>query len=166
MKISLTVLILLPFSVEWELPEGNGLDNPDDNSNFVNQWHDQENGCFEDMEYEPQTYFSFTELLASEEGQPDPSDGLNEVTDNGLLDLSFDDSIISFEDMPLCIDSFEPETLYHELACSKCKLNQPSPDLKCEICGLLIHSHCSPWVEIEGSFSCTTWKCGNCRDWR
>lgn len=42
-----------------------------DNADISYQWHDPEGGNSEDMEYGPQTYFSFAELLASEDGELD-----------------------------------------------------------------------------------------------
>ncbi|MCD7470308.1 hypothetical protein HAX54_010042 [Datura stramonium] len=118
---------------------------------------------YDDMEFEPQTYFSFNELLASDDCGP-PLDGSANLTDNietssgfpsdGLSDMSY------FQhEHALSIDSAAVT-----VPCKMCSHSEPCPDLCCQMCGLWIHSHCSPWVEV--SFGEAGWWCGNCRDWR
>ncbi|XP_020231011.1 DDT domain-containing protein PTM [Cajanus cajan] len=48
--------------------------------------------------------------------------------------------------------------------CEQCSKKEPAPDLCCEICGIWIHSQCSPWVESPPRLG--SWRCGNCREWR
>lgn len=117
---------------------------------------------FDDMEFEPQTYFSFNELLASDDCGPlDGSANLAENVDtslgfpsDGLSDMSY------FQhEHALSIDSAAIT-----VPCKMCSHSEPCPDLCCQMCGIWIHSHCSPWV--EELFGETGWRCGNCRDWR
>lgn len=117
----------IPFA-EWDVP-GNG--GPEGELIF-----DYENLNYEDMEFEPQTYFSFTELLASDDG----TDGTAKDVDNQV------------------------EADVTALHCHVCLLNDPAPELYCDICGFLMHNHCSPWEESSSSES--SWRCGRCREWR
>ncbi|GMJ10824.1 DDT-PHD PROTEIN2 [Hibiscus trionum] len=116
------------------------------------QWHVSGNGGFEgeplfdygnlsyeDMDFEPQTYFSFTELLASDDGMGD-----------GLKDLDNQ------------VDPMNPDVT--ALHCHVCLQNDPAPELYCDICGFLMHTQCSPWDESTSSES--SWRCGRCREWR
>lgn len=135
------------------------------------QWHDQMCGNEDDTEFEPQTYFSFTELLASDDDKP-----------NVLSDDRMDDAEIgwpsncgetrshgapAYDELgPAGEDVFYKENATQMVACDMCKLCEPPADLTCEICGLLIHLHCSPWVESEELHLETNWRCGRCRDWR
>ncbi|KAM0940325.1 putative transcription factor interactor and regulator LIM family [Dioscorea sansibarensis] len=127
-----------------------------------------ENEISEDTEYEPQTYFSFTELLATEDGEwGNLLDVPSNVTENWYPPVGAED-IESLQQEPVSCDSFEynvaDEPVLDVVPCQKCKLNLPYPDLTCESCGLQIHSHCSPWVESE--VPSAKWRCGSCRDWR
>ncbi|KAM3303036.1 DDT domain-containing protein PTM [Capsicum chacoense] len=142
-----------PFEVEWDTSR-NGFDD-----GLMFEYDDLQ--C-DDMEFEPQTYFSFNELLASDDC--DPLDGSSNLTDNvdtslgfpsdGLADLSY------FQhEHALGIDSAAVT-----VSCKVCSHTKPCPDLCCQMCGIWIHSHCSPWV--EELFGETGWMCGNCRDWR
>ncbi|XP_068662577.1 DDT domain-containing protein PTM-like [Aristolochia californica] len=130
----------------------------------------------ENMEYEPQTYFSFTELLASEDvqvgdafGSAVPTDA-KENWDNS--EAACDDSGAVCQAMP-SYGSFEQYEVAAEscslvsntIPCCMCHNMEPIPDLVCLSCQLQIHSHCSPWVEPP-SFESSSWKCGSCRDWR
>ncbi|KAA3455501.1 DDT domain-containing protein PTM-like [Gossypium australe] len=117
----------IPFA-EWDVP-GNG--GPEGELIF-----DYENLNYEDMEFEPQTYFSFTELLASDDG----TDGTAKDVDNQV------------------------EADVTALHCHVCLLNDPAPELYCDVCGFLMHNHCSPWEESSSSDS--NWRCGRCREWR
>ncbi|KAA8550243.1 hypothetical protein F0562_001927 [Nyssa sinensis] len=124
----------------------------------------------EDTEFEPQTYFSFTELLASDDDDHlDEVDASRDVSGHSenLYALPWDGNMEQYG-MGTSSDQQEPtipvEPAGDIVPCRKCSHTEPCPDLSCQICGLRIHSHCSPWVEQsswEGS-----WRCGNCRDWR
>ncbi|KAL4283239.1 hypothetical protein GQ457_16G008690 [Hibiscus cannabinus] len=133
-------------------PEPNDCAEPNDESSirFV-QWDASTNGGFEgellfdyenlnyeDMEFEPQTYFSFTELLASDDGTGDGS-------------KDFDNQV----------EAMNPEVA--ALHCHVCLQNEPAPELYCDICGFLMHGQCSPWDESSSSES--SWRCGRCREW-
>ncbi|GFP98031.1 protein chromatin remodeling 4 [Phtheirospermum japonicum] len=101
----------------------------------------------DDVEFEPQTYFSFNELLA-------PDDGGN-GNENETLKISYDqeEPIISVE-----TDHFQI------VSCKICSNSDPCPDLCCLICGVWIHNGCSPW--FESSSWEDGWRCGDCREWR
>ncbi|CAF2152177.1 unnamed protein product [Brassica rapa subsp. narinosa] len=103
---------------------------------------------YEDMEFEPQTYFSLTELLTA-----DDSNGQGEINGD--------------KDVPVINPQGETtEEEYEEMGpCQRCSQIEPVPDLFCTVCGLLIHSHCSPWEEPL-SFPGTSWSCGQCREWQ
>ncbi|XP_020578948.1 DDT domain-containing protein PTM-like isoform X2 [Phalaenopsis equestris] len=158
----------IPGSSEWDSIEIYGRGNIDF-KNECKEGHlpDQELEAAKNMEFEPQTYFSFTELLASADDMTgdmmEPQDVPVTLSDYGTTysdrtchNLSVKNEI-----------TVKEEFIFDEFECEKCKLCIPSPDLICEICGLCIHSHCSPWVEevIEISTG-SKWRCGNCREWR
>ncbi|XP_058087295.1 DDT domain-containing protein PTM-like [Magnolia sinica] len=151
--------------VEWEFPVASEL-------------ADFEGGS---MEFEPQTYFSFTELLSTGDERVD---GLFEAP----VDVSgnwLDPSV--YDDMGTVCQSMSPYNSFEAyemgmgagpqefgavakpagdelVPCQMCTHAQPAPDLICETCSLQIHSHCSPWDEPP---SCgNRWRCGRCRDWR
>ncbi|CAN4120421.1 unnamed protein product [Withania somnifera] len=178
----------IPVNTEWgtKLPvrRNGGMENESDTP-FVNnpthvelstplevEWNTSGNGFeeglmfddlqYDDMEFEPQTYFSFNELLASDDGGP--LDGSANLTDNVDTSLGFPSD--GFSDMSyfqkehaLGIDSAAVT-----VPCKMCSHSEPCPDLCCQMCGIWIHSHCSPWV--EELFGQNGWRCGNCRDWR
>ncbi|KAL3620158.1 hypothetical protein CASFOL_035070 [Castilleja foliolosa] len=102
----------------------------------------------DDVEFEPQTYFSFNELLA-------PDDGNENGNENGVDQLSYDqeEPIISVE-----MDDFQI------VSCRICSNSDPCPDCCCLNCSMWIHKHCSPW--IESSSWDDGWMCGDCREWR
>ncbi|KAL3530436.1 hypothetical protein ACH5RR_009758 [Cinchona calisaya] len=107
----------------------------------------------EDMEFEPHTYFSYNELLASDDG------GLQDVVgSSGNMAENWDNSSFSQR---------EPRSLVEHavdrVPCRMCSHSEPCPDLCCQVCGLCIHSHCSPWN--EQSFRVDEWRCGKCREW-
>lgn len=103
---------------------------------------------YEDMEFEPQTYFSLTELLTADDS-------------NGQCEVNGD------KDVPVISTQGEAtEEDYEEMGpCQRCPQIEPVPDLFCTVCGLLIHSHCSPWEE-PSSFLGSSWSCGQCREWQ
>ncbi|TMW95209.1 hypothetical protein EJD97_009240 [Solanum chilense] len=142
-----------PVEVEWDTSR-NGFE-----EGIMFEYDDFQ---YDDMEFEPQTYFSFNELLASDDcGPPDGSANLTDNVDtslgfpsDGLSDMSY------FQhEHALSIDSAAVT-----VPCKMCSHSEPCPDLCCQMCGIWIHSHCSPWV--EESFGETGWRCGHCRDWR
>lgn len=148
---------LLPSTqAEWDSLDSCGHgDQAPGNMDLMDQLDGRGIGTTAEMEYEPQTYFSFNELLASDD-QPEDQYPMStdnsewpsidfETTDQGSYDIGSSDEFVV---------SSEP--------CHLCKLNEPSPDLACEVCKIQIHSHCSPWEDDEGA----RWRCGNCRDWR
>ncbi|KAK8707552.1 hypothetical protein V6N13_058608 [Hibiscus sabdariffa] len=125
-------------------PEPNDFAGPKGESSIAfAQWEgeplfDYGNLNYEDMEFEPQTYFSFTELLASDDGT---GDGSKEVDNQA--------------------DPMNPDVT--ALHCHVCLQNEPAPELYCDICGFLMHTQCSPWDESTSSES--SWRCGRCREW-
>lgn len=154
---------------------------PEELSLPVAQWDNSGNGpegnllldydslTYEDMEFEPQTYFSFNELLDTDVGGEIDGNAAGGTSRKWETPLSqpLQDDITE-----LCQDSaftnqVEPfasfETDPNELQCRVCLHKDPTPDLLCMSCGFLIHSYCSPWNEsqpLDGS-----WSCGRCRDW-
>ncbi|KAG9458985.1 hypothetical protein H6P81_003493 [Aristolochia fimbriata] len=129
----------------------------------------------ENMEYEPQTYFSFTELLASEDDHVGDAFGsvpTDTVENCDNFEAACDDSGAVCQAMPLygSFEQYEVVAGKHSLVstttpCNMCHGMDPIPDLVCLTCQLQIHSHCSPWEEPPSSES-SSWKCGSCRDWR
>ncbi|GMH11112.1 hypothetical protein Nepgr_012953 [Nepenthes gracilis] len=118
---------------------------------------DDENFDYADTVYEPQTYFSFTELLASDDGvQPGSDDA------SGNMSVSWE--ILTSKNSN---DYVEPQRSVEaavDLPCRVCSKRVPAPDLSCRGCGLCIHNHCSPWEEDLSPEE--SWTCGNCRAWR
>lgn len=149
-------------SLEWNNIERDGHDN----LHFENVYKGQNLPDHEvDMAFEPQTYFSFTELLASVDDEPTP--------DHQDVPIILNDCGGIYDDMP-CHNLDEEndiivseEFIFDGLECQICKLYTPPPDLICDICRLCIHSHCSPWVEESTEISTgSKWRCGNCQEWR
>lgn len=103
---------------------------------------------YEDMEFEPQTYFSFTELLASDDG--------GQV---GQGDASGDVLAMNYQQEPTISVGATGDTL----PCQIC--SEPLPDLPCQICGTWVHIHCSQLVE-QSSWEGGNWRCGHCQEWR
>ncbi|VFQ77822.1 unnamed protein product [Cuscuta campestris] len=98
---------------------------------------------YEDMEFEPQTYFSFNELLL----EFDMGNAMPKTESPSSL------AVVAAEEPAEAV-----------VPCMVCSHADPAPTLCCETCGIWIHRHCSPWFEelSDGSF----WKCGTCREWR
>lgn len=127
---------------------------------------------YEDLNYdmmEPQTVFTINELLA-----PD-GDLLDEVEAFADLPGNLENPCTTPQDVgPEQYDmaTFTDESkstisgtsAVNMMQCQICLHAEPVPDLSCEKCGLLIHNHCSPW--IESSSLNDSWKCGQCREWR
>ncbi|KNA24645.1 hypothetical protein SOVF_013670 [Spinacia oleracea] len=145
------------FHSEWDVPNGgleDGIGLDYDNFNYEN----------ENTDYEPQTYFSFTELLEADDGNQ--FEGVD-VSGDAWEDLTCEYSQSGFPEhyeMASIIDhvpatSMEPAI---DVSCNICSQSSPVPDLACQICGLQIHSQCSPIEEVSQGDS---WRCGNCRGW-
>lgn len=120
---------------------------------------------YEDMEFEPQTYFSFNELLASDDGGT--LAGI-EASSGNAAEPWENFSLFPSDDVAHASDNQQDPTIsirpVDVVPCKMCSHTEPYPDLSCQICGLQIHSHCSPWD--EDSYNDVCWKCGNCREWR
>lgn len=110
---------------------------------------------YEDMEFEPQTYFSLTELLTTD--------------DSGQCDGYGDDKDASgnTENPNPQVDTTEQCSAFlydNTIPCQICMHVEPGPDLTCQTCAMTIHSHCSPWEE-ESTCTGGSWRCGRCREW-
>ncbi|XP_010278256.1 PREDICTED: DDT domain-containing protein PTM-like [Nelumbo nucifera] len=128
---------------------------------------DYESLNYEDMEFES-TYFT----LASEDNGLDPFDASMDISGN-WGNSSFSGAIASYNPPEQYgIDTAEgnqdftksSEPIVSRMLCKICSSTEPAPDLSCEICGIWIHCHCSPWD--ESSSGADRWRCGYCRDWR
>lgn len=110
---------------------------------------------YEDMEFEPQTYFSLTELLTTDDsGQCDGYGADKDASGN--------------RDNPNPqVEAIEQSTSFlydNTITCQICMQVDPGPDLTCQTCTMTIHSHCSPWEE-ESTCTEGSWRCGRCREW-
>ncbi|KAL9247390.1 hypothetical protein vseg_020826 [Gypsophila vaccaria] len=127
-----------------------------------------ENGIASNYEsdFEPQTYFSFTELL-----EVDGGNKLEGGNDSGKPweDMSCENSRTGFTEqynvMPFDVAMPKPSLgPVVNVLCEVCQEAAPAPDLACKNCGIRIHRQCSPWdddVVIDED----TWNCGQCREW-
>lgn len=160
---------------------GNSLLPADESSSHCVEWNastnrsedgmmvDYDGPNYEDMEFEPQTYFLFTELLESDDGGGqldgvDPSGAIIEDLDNSsiiLRDGNPETHGIGINQQKRT-DSLQQAV--HVVPCRICSRTEPSPDRSCEICGLWMHIHCSPLA--EESSGQVGWRCCNCREWR
>ncbi|KAH6789820.1 hypothetical protein C2S51_004826 [Perilla frutescens var. frutescens] len=145
-KAMSSVLDSLSSDVQWDVSNGSF----DDGITL-----DYDGVGFDDMDFEPQTYFSFHELLADDGSRANGNELPEDVTvpENGALEISYD------EEEPI----ISIGTAMDFMPCNICSHSEPCPDLSCQMCGMWIHSHCSPWVE-SSSWE-TNWRCGNCREW-
>ncbi|XP_048140622.1 DDT domain-containing protein PTM isoform X3 [Rhodamnia argentea] len=145
----------------WDIPS-NGLDG--------DVLIDYESFDYSDMEFEPQTYFSFTELLASDDGdQFDEAHAIEDVS--GKWENSASAALQGgvpeeFGGAPSDIGVGQTSSGISGVAvpCRICTRSDPTPDLCCQFCGLCVHRGCSPWGGMESGES--GWKCGDCREWR
>ncbi|CAK9150506.1 unnamed protein product [Ilex paraguariensis] len=153
--------------------DGNLLNLADESSSPCVEWDMSTNGfednmmfdyeCLNDenMEFEPQTYFYFTELLASDDGVK-----MNGVDQSGSVAGNLEDlSALSRDGISdATYGQQEPsvslESAVGMVPCKNCSFTEPCPDLCCQICGLWIHSQCCQGVELlpweHG------WTCGDC----
>ncbi|XP_048234477.1 DDT domain-containing protein PTM isoform X2 [Ricinus communis] len=126
---------------------------------------------YEDMEFEPQTYFSFGELLESDDGgQLDGFDVSGNVMVNSgnqsyavLQDGFYEQCARDNSGNPL-EPMTAPELSFKTKHCKMCSHSEPVPELTCKVCDIVIHSHCSPWVESSSPEG--TWTCGKCLERR
>ncbi|XP_077235886.1 DDT domain-containing protein PTM-like [Tasmannia lanceolata] len=139
---------------------------------------DYEGGNIEDIQFEPQTYFSLNELVEFDHGQLDGLfDAPMDTSENWHFSPSCNDVGTVFQTMS-SNNSFEPDQVCTEkgfqesgvaivdpVPCHMCKHSEPTPDLSCEVCSLQIHFQCSPW-DCEQPTQDYRWRCGYCRDWR
>ncbi|XP_076888499.1 DDT domain-containing protein PTM-like isoform X1 [Bidens hawaiensis] len=151
-----------------------GPNNPEvDSSTPIVEWDVSANGAadnmmfdygdlnYEDMEFEPQTYFSFNELLASDDGVPPGGPEDPPVNVAGPNPDQFQMGITYDQQEPM----FSIETGLEMVPCKVCSQTDPCPDLFCQTCGLWLHQECSPWEEDSSWEPETGWKCGNCWEW-
>ncbi|KAG8089082.1 hypothetical protein GUJ93_ZPchr0011g26968 [Zizania palustris] len=111
----------------WNFSQGNARAAPSDLTANC-PWNDTSCGSVAADEYEPQTYFSFTELLEADDTQLDNTFGMSSgVQDDGNCTGSLDQQGISFDEMSLMTE----DSASDEVACDKCKNPLPLPDLKC-----------------------------------
>ncbi|KAI3683586.1 hypothetical protein L1987_84094 [Smallanthus sonchifolius] len=138
--------------VEWDVSTNRVADD---------MMFDYEDLNYEDMEFEPQTYFSFNELLASDEGVPDPPGDTTGPLTDGCNPEQYQMGITYDQQEPM----FSVESGLDMVPCRVCSQTDPCPDLFCQTCGLWLHQDCSPWEEDSSWEPETGWKCGNCRDY-
>ncbi|KAJ3671349.1 hypothetical protein LUZ60_007428 [Juncus effusus] len=135
----------------------------DSASNFG--WNLESREEEEDDGFEPQTYFSFTELLAPDENNNNNNNIYNNNNvqfeeNNEQIGAAFDELLSNS-----VVQEDEPMASVQVAICDRCKVGQP--DRVCGVCGLSLHTHCSPWIDSDESFGeHGIWKCGNCREWK
>lgn len=122
---------------------------------------DNEDFEYENDEFEPQTLFTFSELL----GGDAPGDVLENqeksfstISEDGIFEQY---NIGTFNVQPEPI--MPAETDVDMTKCQMCALAKPAPDLSCQNCGIWTHSQCLP--PIEQSSWDGSWKCSHCREW-
>ncbi|KAK9665994.1 hypothetical protein RND81_14G151900 [Saponaria officinalis] len=142
---------------EWNICNGGLEDGATLNYNNLNY----------ETDYEPQTYFSFTELLETDGGNQlegvDASSGVAwddfpcEYSQDGFMEQF---NANSFDDLMPKEAPTEPAVGFR--CCEVCHVATPAPDRACQICGIQIHTHCSPQEDVSQGNS---WICGQCRQW-
>lgn len=119
-----------------------------------------------DMEFEQNTIFNLDELLLPDDGGQFEGVGMS-----GDLSGNPEYSGTAVPEDYGGVGSVEPEPEFSFqdggiYSCCKCSQIEPAPDLYCESCGGLFHSHCcSPWPESPSKLG-VAWRCENCRDWQ
>ncbi|KAJ4907966.1 PHD finger family protein [Raphanus sativus] len=135
--------------MDWDASDSNNNNN---NNNMVKG---ELTFDYQDMEFEPQTYFSLTELLTADDSDLCNGYGYNEDvsrnTDNPNPQVETMEQWRAF-----LSDNTKP--------CQICMHVEPEADLTCQTCNITIHSHCSPWEE-ESTCTRSNWRCGPCREW-
>ncbi|XP_028808128.1 DDT domain-containing protein PTM [Neltuma alba] len=122
---------------------------------------------YEFMDFEPHTYFSVTELLQPDDNQFEGADGsenfsgyLENVSTTNMDGIPEESGALGLVNKSEPA-AYLPGSGYH---CCQCMRMEPVPDLSCEICGLWIHSQCSPWIGSPSRLG--SWRCGSCREWQ
>ncbi|PIA54807.1 hypothetical protein AQUCO_00901001v1 [Aquilegia coerulea] len=138
-----------PPQAEWELPD-----------NIKNEMFEYDGVNFEDI------YFSYNELLATDDSQSGICDGSTVMEGDWVNSLGFAPPYNLPEqqyemDIRNNHGEVKMEAAVH-VPCEVCSLTEPAPDLLCEVCKIWIHKKCSPWDELSWGDS---WRCGRCRDW-
>lgn len=110
---------------------------------------------YEDMEFEPQTYFSLTELLTADDSGQCNGYGYDKDA-SGNADNPNPQVETMGQWRAFLNDDTKP--------CQICMHVEPGADLTCQTCNITIHSHCSPWEE-ESTCTRGNWRCGPCREW-
>ncbi|KAJ1274244.1 hypothetical protein BS78_05G047200 [Paspalum vaginatum] len=157
----------------WDFSQGTAYAAPPD---FTANHQSNDNSCgsFAMDEYEPQTYFSFTELLEADDTQLDDAfgmstglhDDINHAGSFAQQGVGFDDVSFMVEDGASNMNFSTNDPTHDEVACNKCMNTQPPPDLKCVVCNLRIHQQCSPWDRGAEPVENGNWCCGGCREWQ
>ncbi|TKY48606.1 Nucleosome-remodeling factor subunit BPTF [Spatholobus suberectus] len=130
-----------------------------------NLLNDSEIVNYEFVDFEPHTYFSLTELLHPDdnsqfEGAKASGDFSGYLKNSCTLGIPEECGTVNLASS--CGPTISLQGNVNN--CEQCSQKDPAPDLSCQICGIWIHSQCSPWVESPCRLG--SWRCGNCRDWR
>ncbi|KAF7048522.1 hypothetical protein CFC21_057274 [Triticum aestivum] len=157
----------------WDLSQGNEYSSPPDYTANC-QLNGASCGSAATGDFEPQTFFSFTDLLEADDTRFGQTFGMSAgLQDDGNCTGSFDQEIASFDDMAFMVEDVSSNMHFpanapppDDAPCKKCNNSQPPPDLKCLVCGLCIHRQCSPWDESDLPVESADWACGACREWR
>ncbi|XP_044374322.1 DDT domain-containing protein PTM [Triticum aestivum] len=157
----------------WDLSQGNEYTSPPDYTANC-QLNGASCGSAATGDFEPQTFFSFTDLLEADDTRFGQTFGMSAgLQDDGNCTGSFDQEIASFDDMAFMVEDVSSNMHFpanapppDDVPCKKCNNSQPPPDLKCLVCGLRIHRQCSPWDESDLPVESADWACGACREWR
>jgi hypothetical protein len=157
----------------WDFSQGTAYAAPPDFSASY-QSNDTSCGSFAAEEFEPQTFFSFTELLEADDAKLDNAIEMSTgLQSDGNFTGSFHHQGVNFDEMALKVEDGSSNMSIPtnfpssgEIACHSCKNSQPPPDLSCAVCGMHMHRHCSPWDESTQPAESTSWSCGACREWR
>lgn len=145
-----------PPQAEWEFPV-NEVNGEMLNYGGVN---------YENMEFEPHTYFSFNELLETDDNQLDLGEDSTNMTDDWVNSAGYSAPAPPPPfNPPQQSDIMKGKGESNFVQCGICSQTQPAPDRFCEVCKFAMHAQCSPWMESAQSEGSSSWKCGNCRDW-
>lgn len=119
---------------------------------------DDENIDYGNVDFEPQTLFTFSELLGIDTSGEEPED-----QGKSFCAIS-QDEVPEQHRLSTC-DILDPmPSVKPSVKCQFCSLAEPDPDLSCQNCGLWVHSHCLSSTD-QSSFD-GSWKCDHCREWR
>ncbi|KAJ1264719.1 hypothetical protein BS78_08G022300 [Paspalum vaginatum] len=162
-----------PELLGWDFSQGTAYAAPPDFT-ANHQSNDASRGSSVMGEYEPQTYFSFTELLEADDTQLDNAFGMSTgLQNNGTVIGNSVQQRVGFGEMTFLVEDGASNMNFptngptpEKAACQKCKNTEPPPDLKCVVCDLHIHRQCSPWDQRVEPIESSNWSCGGCREWR